>query len=40
MPRDYSRMSMAAAMEKSAPTPVEPGEIVVRASLQVTYEIE
>lgn len=39
MPRDYPRMAMA-TMEKSAPTPVEPGDIVVRASLQVTYEIE
>jgi uncharacterized protein len=40
MPRDTQRFSMAAAMERSAPTPVEPGEIIVRASLQVTYEIE
>jgi uncharacterized protein YggE len=38
MPRDYPRMAMA--MEKSAPTQLEPGDIVVRASLQVTYEIE
>jgi hypothetical protein len=39
MPREHQRFAMA-AMEAQAPTPIEPGEIIVRATLQVTYEIE
>ncbi len=39
MPKQYERMAMA-SMESYAPTPVEAGDVVVRAGLQVTYEIE
>lgn len=41
LPRPYEgRFRMAAMAEQSAPTPVEAGDVTVRASLQVTYEIE
>ncbi len=39
MPKAYAR-GMVAMAESSAPTPVEAGDVTVRASLQVTYEIE
>ncbi len=39
MPRRYEGLAMAAA-ESRAPTPIEPGEVTVSATLQVTYEIE
>jgi len=39
MPRYFEGRAMAAA-EARAPTPIEPGEINVTATLQVTYEIE
>lgn len=39
MPRRYEGLAMAGA-ESRAPTPVEPGEVTVTATLQVTYEIE
>ena len=38
VPRRFEPMAMAEGM--AAPTPVEPGESVVSAQLQVTYEIE
>jgi hypothetical protein len=38
-PRHYQSAGMAMA-EARAPTPVEPGEVNVRATLHVTYEIE
>ena len=37
--RRYEAMAMTAEA-RSAPTPVEPGQITVTATLQVTYEIE
>ncbi len=39
MPRRFEGIAMAAEM-RTAPTPVEPGEATVSASLQVTYELE
>jgi hypothetical protein len=39
VPRPYARMGVAMA-EANAPTPVEAGDVTVRATLQVTYEIE
>jgi hypothetical protein len=38
-PRQFHAMEMAAEA-RAAPTPVEPGELTVPATLQVTYEIE
>lgn len=40
VPQRYQGMAMMAAAEARAPTSVEPGEITVSATLQVTYEIE
>ena len=40
VPRRYEGAAMMAAAEARAPTSVEPGEITVSATLQVTYEIE
>jgi uncharacterized protein YggE len=39
LPRRYQSVGMAMA-ESRAPTPVEPGDVTVRATLYVTYEIE
>jgi uncharacterized protein YggE len=40
VPRPYqARFRMAAAAEADAPTPVEAGDVTVRATLQVSYEI-
>lgn len=39
LPRRYQSAGVAMA-ESRAPTPVEPGEVTVRATLYVTYEIE
>lgn len=39
LPRRYRGVGMAMA-EAQAPTPVEPGEVSVQATLNVTYEIE
>jgi uncharacterized protein YggE len=40
IPRRYEGRGMVAAAEARAPTPLEPGEVTVSATLQVTYEIE
>jgi uncharacterized protein YggE len=37
-PRPFGRVAMAAEM--SAPTPIDAGDVIVNATLQVTYEIE
>lgn len=37
MPRPYATMAMEA---RAVPTPIEPGELTMSATLQVTYEIE
>lgn len=40
IPRRYEGRALVAAAEARAPTPLEPGEVTVSATLQVIYEIE